>query len=143
MEKTSGSGILVHALTFLLRSVEINVVIIAACVPPIRPLYLILFHLPGAEYYGGSSRQKESHQRHASPRDQPRKKTGPDTELMSLDTGWNATMLRGTDGDGDGLVEIGDGMIRQTVEMDVSFDSKRDSANVEEGRQRRSGENWW
>ena len=68
---------------------------------------------------------------------------------MSLDTGWNATILRGTDGDGEGLVELGkeerlrelgNGMIRQKVEK---FDSKRDSANVEEGRQRMSGHNWW
>ena len=71
---------------------------------------------------------------------------------MSLDTGWNATILRGIDGDGDGLVALGkeemlreleDGMIRQTVEMDMKFDSKRDSANVEEGKQHRSGHNWW
>ena len=70
---------------------------------------------------------------------------------MSLDTGWNATILRGTDGDEEGLVELGkeerlrelgNGMTRQTVEMDVKFDSKRDSANVEEGRQSMSGHNW-
>ena len=71
---------------------------------------------------------------------------------MSLDTGWHAAMPRGTDGDGEGLVELGKekrleelghGMIRQTVEMDVNFDSGEKSANVEEGRQRRSGQNWW
>ena len=62
---------------------------------------------------------------------------------MSLDTGWNARMLRAAGGDGEGLVELGDGMIRQTVETDVKFDDKRDSANVEEGGQRRSGEDWW
>ena len=110
----------------------------AACVPPIRPLYLILFHRPGAEHYGGS---KKSYQRHTSPHDKPRKKRGPDTELMSLDTGWNPTTLRGTDGDGERLVELGNGMIRQTVEMDVKSDSKMDSANVEEGRLSRSGQN--
>lgn len=52
-------------------------------------------------------------------------------------------MLRAAGGDGEGLVELGDGMIRQTVETDVKFDDKRDSANVEEGGQRRSGEDWW
>ena len=111
----------------------------AACVPAIRPLYLILFRRPGAENYGGSSRQKRSYQRHTSPHDKPSKKRGPDTELMSLDTGWNATTLKGTDGDGEGLVEQGDGTIRQTIEMDVRFDSERHSTNVEEGTQNR---NW-
>ena len=62
---------------------------------------------------------------------------------MSLNTGWNATMLRGTDGHAEGLMELENGTVRQTVEMDVKFDSKRDSANVEEGRQRRSGQKWW
>ena len=61
-------------------------------------------------------------------------------------------MLRGADGDGEGwvelgkeegLVELGDGMTKQTVEIDVKFDSKRDSADVEEGRQRWSGQKWW
>ena len=78
----------------------------ANCVPPIRPHYLILFHRPSAESYGGSSRQKKLYQRHASPRDKPRKERGPDTELMSLNTGWKATMLRGSDGDGEGLMEL-------------------------------------
>ena len=43
----------------------------------------------------------------------------------------------------EGLVELGNGIMKQTREMDVKFDSKRDSANVDEGRQRRSGQNWW
>ena len=52
-------------------------------------------------------------------------------------------MLRGTVGDGEGCVELGVGMIKQTVEMDVNFDSKRNTADVEEGRQRWSGQRWW
>ena len=46
-------------------------------------------------------------------------------------------------GKGKRLEELGHGMIRQTVEIDVNFDSGEKSANVEEGRQRRSGKNWW
>ena len=111
----------------------------AACVPAIRPLYLILFRRPGAEFYRGSSRQKRSYQRHASPHDKPRKKRGPDTELMSLDTGLNATTLGGTDGDGEGSVEQENGTIRQTVEMDVKYDSKRYPTDVEDGRQSQQG----
>ena len=36
-----------------------NVVIIAACIPTIRPLYLIIFKQPGAETYLGGSRQRQ------------------------------------------------------------------------------------
>lgn len=38
---------------------EMNVVIIAACIPTLRPLYLIIFKQPGAEYYVGGSRQRQ------------------------------------------------------------------------------------
>ena len=115
----------------------------AACVPAIRPLYLILLHRPGAENYGGSSRQKKSYQRQNSPHDKLRKKKGPDTEIMSLDTGWNATTLRGTDGDGEGLVGQGDGAITQTIEMDVRYDSQTPSADVGKGTQSGDGRNGW
>lgn len=36
-----------------------NVIIIAACIPTLRPLYLIIFRQPGAEYYVGGSRQRQ------------------------------------------------------------------------------------
>ena len=114
----------------------------AACIPPIRRLYLIVFHIPGVEPFGGSSRQQKPYRRHTSPRDRPGKNRGPDTEPMSLDTGWYTAMPRGTDGDGEGLVELVHGMIRQTIETDMNSDSEKNSANVEEGRQRRSGRNW-
>ena len=69
------------------------------------------------------------------------KNRGPDTELSSLDTSWNATTSRDTQGDGDGdsdsLVEQGHGIIRHTVGIDVRFDSKKYSAGLEEGRQSR------
>ena len=116
---------------------------IVTCVPAIRPLYLILFHRPGAEHYDRSSRQKRSYHRQISPHDKVRKIRSPDTELMSLGTGWNATTLRGTGGDGEGLVEQGDKTIRQTVEVDVRYDSKRNSTDVEEGRQSRGGQIGW
>ena len=115
----------------------------ATCVPAIRPLYLKLFYLPGAEHYGGSSRQKKSYQKHTSPNDTPRRRWGPDTELMSLDTCWNTTTLRGTDGDGEGLVNQDVGKIRQTVEKDVRYDSQRDSPDFGEEGQTRSGQKGW
>ena len=114
-----------------------------ACVPAIRPLYMILFHRPGAENYRRSSRQKRAYQRQISPHDKPRKIRSPDTELMSLGTGWNGTTLRGTGGDGEGLVDQGNKTIRQTVEVNVRFDSKRNSTDVEEGRQSRGAQDGW
>lgn len=48
----------------------------------------------------------------------------PDTELMSLDTSWNEYTLRNIDGDGEGLVNQGDGSIEKTVVMDVRHDAE-------------------
>ncbi len=63
---------------------------------------------------------------------------------MSSDTGWNASTLRGTDGDGEGLVKPGGATIRQTVELDVRYDSESGSAEqLGEGRQRRNGQEGW
>lgn len=129
---------------FIWNSVEVNVVIMAACVPAMRPLYLILFRRPGAEHYGGSSRQKRSYQMHPSSHDNPRRgNKGPHNDLMSSDTAWNATTLRGTDGDGEGLVKQGNGTIRQTVEMDVRFDSERGSPDFGEGGESRRAQKGW
>lgn len=38
---------------------EMNVIIIAACIPILRPIYLILFSKPGASHYG--SRPSKNH----------------------------------------------------------------------------------
>ena len=89
----------------------------AACVPAMRPLYLIVFRRPGADHYRQWPRQRRSYQRQPSPHDKPRKKRGPDTELMSLGTEWNADTLRGSEGGGEGLVEQGNPTTRQTLEM--------------------------
>ena len=66
-----------------------------------RPLYLIVFRRPGADHYRRWPRQRRSYQRHPSPHDKPRKKRGPDTELMSLDREWNAGKLKGSDSSGE------------------------------------------
>ena len=129
--------------SLVLNSVEINVVIMAACVPAIRPLYLILFHRPGAEHYRKSSRQKPSYRRHFSWYDTPRKRRGPDTELISSGTGWNTSALVGTDGDGEGLVKQGDMTVRNTMELDATYDSETGSADAEQGRPGRSGQRGW
>ena len=38
------------------HSVEINAIIIAACIPTLRPVYLVLFRKPGAEFYSPRSK---------------------------------------------------------------------------------------
>lgn len=58
---------------------------------------------------------------------------------MSLDTDWNASTVRGADGDGEGLVKQADGTARQTVEMEVRYDTERGSANLNEGREMGAG----
>lgn len=80
---------------------------------------------------------------HPSSHDNPRRAKGPDNDLMSSDTAWNATTLRGTDGDGEGLVKPGNATIRQTVEMDVRYDSERGSPDFGEGRESRSPQRGW
>lgn len=55
---------------------------------------------------------------------------------MSLDIGWNASTLRGINGDGEGLVKQEDGKwtTRQTVEIDARYDSVRGFAEFTKGR---------
>lgn len=66
-----------------------------------------------------------------------------DTELMS-DTGWNATTLKGTDGDGEGLVKQGDAStFRHTVELDERYDCENGSRDFGERLQSRNGQRGW
>ena len=41
-------------------SIEMNVIIIAACIPTLRPLFLVLFNQPGASHYRPSLLEKRS-----------------------------------------------------------------------------------
>ena len=41
-------------------SIEMNVIIIAACIPTLRPLCLVLFRRPGASHYRSSRRHRGS-----------------------------------------------------------------------------------
>lgn len=42
----------------LIDSIEMNVIIIAACIPTLRPIFLILFKLPGADNFRASVRER-------------------------------------------------------------------------------------
>ena len=64
-------------------------------------------------------------------------------ELMSLDTDWNVTTVRGADGDGEGMVRQADGTIRQTVKMEVRYDTEPGSADLREERQSKSRQIGW
>ena len=49
------------------------------------------------------------------------------------DSGWNATTLKGTDGDGEGLVKQGDSStFRHTVELDERYDRENGSPDFGE-----------
>ena len=40
------------------RSIEMNVIIIAACIPTLRPIFLVLFNRPGVENFRASVRER-------------------------------------------------------------------------------------
>ncbi len=42
----------------LIRSIEMNVIIIAACIPTLRPIFLVLCKRPGAENFRASVRER-------------------------------------------------------------------------------------
>ncbi len=42
----------------LIRSIEMNIIIIAACIPTFRPIFLILFKRPGANHFRTSVRER-------------------------------------------------------------------------------------
>ncbi|MCJ1282166.1 hypothetical protein MMC26_001489 [Xylographa opegraphella] len=96
---------------FIWNTVEINVVIIAACIPALRPVYLLIFRRPGAEAY--SSRNK-SHQMHSVGREAPvplKPNTNSDADPPN---GWE---------DRTNLVSFPTHSgIMQTVDLDVDFE---------------------
>ena len=95
-------------------SVEINVVIMAACVPAMRPVFLIALRRPGALYYRSSARQHISYQVHPSSHDRMGNGSAGDFTLVS-------STWKGADGDGEGLVQD-ESRILHTVEMDVRYE---------------------
>ena len=95
-------------------SVEINVVIAAACVPARRPVFLILFHRPGASYYRSSASQHRSNQVHPSSHGRLE-----DDNVGNINRVIGS--LKGSDGDGEGLVSS-QSMILHTVEMDIRYE---------------------
>ena len=101
-------------MSYATDSVEINVVIAAACVPAMRPVFLIAFRRPGASYYRSLARRHKSYQVHPSTHD----KMGNDS-LGDINPVPN--ILMGVNGDGEGL-ESNESRILHTVEMDVRYE---------------------
>lgn len=52
----AGKLLMIH----LLPSMEMNIIIIAACIPTLRPLFLILFNRPGAAQYLSGNKKSSS-----------------------------------------------------------------------------------
>ena len=93
------------------NTVEINVVIIAACIPALRPVYLLIFRRPGAEAY--SSRNK-SYNMHSVRREAP---VPPRTSMK------NRTDLPNEWEDRRNLVNPrAHSGIMHTVDLDVDFE---------------------
>ena len=103
----------------VLYSVEINVVIIASCIPTLPPLYRVMFHRPGAENLRVSPCKTPPYQRHLPRHNKICNGRGPDTELLSLDTKWAANGSRGIDHDEEELANQEHGTMKKTVVMDV------------------------
>lgn len=109
------------------NSNEINTVIIAACIPTLRPLFLIVFRRPGGEKYLA----KNEYQSHGSSGERP-------TKLGTTSTG-TSDAVASSAGHGHRWLQVGnqqdlhrqDGNIRQTIEMDVTY-TPRDRSHDEQ-----------
>ncbi|MCJ1405544.1 hypothetical protein MMC11_008772 [Xylographa trunciseda] len=97
---------------FIWNTVEINVVIIAACIPALRPVYLLVFRRPGAEAY--TSRNKSYHM-HSAGREVPLSLQPSTKGHGGPPNGWE---------DRTNLVQppAHSGIV-QTVDLDVDFET--------------------
>ena len=98
-------------------SVEINAVIIAACIPTLRPIYLVLFGKPGAELYH-PKRSKPSFRLPSSERDTSTELEGALSEPQKAFAG------DGADVSHDMMVDPLES-IRHTVDIDVSYHDRK------------------
>ena len=92
---------------------EINVVIFAACMPTLRPLFLVLFRRPGSENYRVKSSGGSSHA--------GRSKLGRTFGAVGVSDSTTAVGVIGSD---DNWLELGPNQrsneISRTIELDVS-----------------------
>ena len=112
----------------MFSSNECNVVIIAACMPTLRPLFLIVFNRPGREIY----LQRKSYGSSSRSRDRPNR-----VGRVSAPISDSTTAIGHADNEGS-WIELGpdqhsshrSGDIRQTLEVDVT--SRRKAESLEE-----------
>lgn len=103
---------------------EINTVIIAACIPTLRPLFLIIFKRPGGDKYLG----KTGFPSQGSSGERP-------TKYGNTSIGFSPTLARPCARYGNSWAPTAseqhlpgdDRNIRQTIEMDVTYDTRRRS----------------
>lgn len=101
---------------------ETNVVIVAACIPTLRPLFLILFRRPGSEIYKGKG---NSHSREGRP------KLSHVSAPIGISDSSTATAVGIEEGDGSWL-ELGpERGIQQTIELDVTSYKKTKDMDIE------------
>ena len=100
----------------LLHSVEINAIIIAACIPTLRPVYLVLLRRPGAENY--KARSKSSTYIYSNEHERS-------IELKRNQSGSFRAFASDNFDTADNQVVGSMGGIRQTVDIDVSNHEKK------------------
>ncbi|MCJ1234152.1 hypothetical protein MMC14_002110 [Varicellaria rhodocarpa] len=94
------------------RSIEINLTIIAACIPTFRPVYLIVFRRPGAKAFltRKRSRPLQSVDREAA------------VDLDTLPTSQQTVAIDGGQDAQKDFCPPPNGTIRVTINVDVSFE---------------------
>lgn len=138
MERVSAHDSLPNQAYQTSHSNECNVVIIAACIPTLRPLLLVIFKRPGRNQY----LQRKPFGPSSSSRDRPRR-----VGRISAPTSDSTTAIGHADNE-DSWIELGSDQhsshnnhdIRQTLEVDVT--SQKSTANpAEEDMFRMAGRN--
>ena len=114
LDASSQIGKFKEAKLRILRSIEINIVIIAACIPTLRPIYLIFFRRPGSEEF---TSRKRSYHLHSLGREVPK-------ELNRIDTSQEG-IVNDYQNEPTESFAPPKGAIRMTVDVDISYENKK------------------
>lgn len=89
-----------------------NVIIIAACIPTFRPIFLVLFRRPGAETFRSSVRERGQHSFHyRNSKSDRSKKTTTESEIFDkrasrVTTGSREAIINDKSADGGGVTQV-------------------------------------
>ena len=135
----------VQILTFKIHSNECNTIIISACIPTLRPLFLIVFKRPGYAIYVRSKRYEPTgaggRRTPGSGRGRvvPAPSSDSTTAIGDAAAGGDETWLEAGD-DEAGKVVAAKGGIRRTIELDVVSRMKRNSPDYDQFSREAVGE---